>query len=277
MTVCNWEDETLRQAHSMPQLIIDELWFSVSQVVPVRNKTVMSAATGSFYETGGKRFLVTNRHVVVDESKGRFPDALRFFVHTDGSDLRKNRELLIRLYDESKRPRWLEHPSYGSKVDIVAVNLEGILPSQSVIRFITSEDLFPNNAIPRFCEDCAVLGYPLDFYDRVNNLPVLRNAMVSTPYPVGFQGNPYFLVDAKLHNGSSGSPVFTKSQPGFRMRSGRAAHGPGMGDRFLGIISMHVSPKYTDDKLDLHWAWFGYLVEQIASQHRNTQTHTHEA
>jgi V8-like Glu-specific endopeptidase len=207
----------------MPELMIDELWFSVSQVVPIRNKTVMSAATGSFYETGGQRFLVTNRHVVVDESKDRFPDALRFSVHTDRSDLRNNRELLIRLYDENKRPRWLEHPSYGSNVDIVAVNLEEILPSQSVVRFIISKDLFPNDLIPRFCEDCAVLGYPLDFYDRVHNLPVLRNALVSTPYPIGFEGTPYFLVDAKLHCGSSGSPVFAKSQPGFRMRSGRAA------------------------------------------------------
>ena len=153
------------------------------------------------------------------------------------------------------------------------MNLEEILPSQSVIRFITSKDLLPNDLIPRFCEDCAVLGYPLDFYDRVHNLPVLRNAMVSTPYPIGFQGTPYFLVDAKLHNGSSGSPVFTKSQPGFRMRSGRAAFGPGMGDRFLGIISMHVSPEYTDHKLDLHRAWFGCLVEQIASQDKNIKAY----
>jgi len=260
----------------MREPMIDEMWFSVSHVVPIRNETDMLAATGSFYQTGGQRFLVTNRHVVVGKSKDCFPDKLKFRVHVDRSDPSKNQELLIQLYDENKQPRWLEHPSYGSNVDIVAVDLGDILPSQSVIRFITSEDLFPDNAVPRFCEDCAVLGYPLDFYDRIQNLPMLRNAMISTPYPVGFQGNPYFLIDAKLHKGSSGSPVFTKSQSGFRMRNGRAVHGAGMGDRFLGIVSMDVSPEYTDHKLDLHRAWFGHLVEQIASQDRNILRHTND-
>jgi len=61
------------------------------------------------------------------------------------------------------------------------------------------------------------------------------------------------------------------------MRSGREARGPGMGDRFLGIISMHVSPEYTDHKLGLHRAWFGHIVEQITSQDRNIQRHTSEA
>jgi hypothetical protein len=261
----------------MAELMIDELWFSVSRVVPVRDKIDMPPATGSFYETGDQRFLVTNRHVVVDDSKNRFPDALKFLVHVDRSNLRKNQELLIRLYDENKQPRWLEHPSIKSDVDIVAVNIEEILPSQSVIRFINSKDLFPNDFIMRFCEDCAILGYPLGYYDDTYNLPVLRNALLSTPYPIGFRGKNGFLVDAKLHKGSSGSPVFTKSQPGFKRRNGRAAHGPGVGDSFLGIISHAVSPEHTDDKLDLHWAWFGCLVEQIASQDKNIQRHTHEA
>jgi len=255
--------------YHMPELMIDELWFSVSRVVPVKNDKDRPGSTASFYKTGGKRFLVTNRHVVVDESKNYCPDALRFRVHVDASDLSQNQELLIPLYDENGRASWLEHPEHKSGVDIVAVNIDKILPSQSVIRFISSEDLYADDFIMRFVEDCAVLGYPLGYHDDINNLPILRNAMVSSPYPIGFRGKHYFLIDAKLHKGSSGSPVFTKSQPGFKRRNGSTSRGAGVGDRFLGIISTDVSPEHTDDKLDLYWAWFGHLVEQIASQDAN--------
>jgi len=253
----------------MPEPVIDELWFSVAQITPVKNGKDINGATASFYETGGKRFLVTNRHVVIDEMKNNRPDALRFRVHVDRSDLRRNQELLIPLYGQNRRASWLEHPEYKSGVDIVALNIDGILPSKYVIRFISSEDLYADDFIMRFVEDCAVLGYPLDFYDRTNNLPILRNAMVSSPYPIRFQGNHYFLVDSKLHKGSSGSPVFTKSQPGFKRRNGSESRGAGVGDRFLGIVSAQVSPEYANDQLDLYRVWFGHLVEQIASQRTN--------
>jgi hypothetical protein len=60
-------------------------------------------------------------------------------------------------------------------------------------------------------EDILVIGYPLGlYYDDVYNLPVIRSGTLASAYPVPFQGKPHFLIDARLHKGTSGSPVITK-------------------------------------------------------------------
>ena len=57
-------------------------------------------------------------------------------------------------------------------------------------------------------EDALFVGYPLDIYDRVNNLPIAREGMAATPLSVDYRCRPQFLVDASVVRGSSGSPVF---------------------------------------------------------------------
>jgi hypothetical protein len=44
----------------------------------------------------------------------------------------------------------------------------------------------------------------------VFNLPVIRSGTLASAYQVPFQGKPHFLIDARLHKGTSGSPVITK-------------------------------------------------------------------
>ena len=38
-------------------------------------------------------------------------------------------------------------------------------------------------------------------------MPVYRQGMIASPYPTMFADEPCFLIDARLHEGSSGSPV----------------------------------------------------------------------
>ena len=58
--------------------------------------------------------------------------------------------------------------------------------------------------------DVLVVGYPRGFYDNVNLFPIVKSGIVASRWEAGFRGDPYFLIDAKLFPGSSGSVVITK-------------------------------------------------------------------
>ena len=59
-------------------------------------------------------------------------------------------------------------------------------------------------------EPVVIIGYPLGFFDDIHNLPIARQGSIASVYPIPFQGKPFFLVDANLHAGTSGSPVITR-------------------------------------------------------------------
>jgi hypothetical protein len=57
-----------------------------------------------------------------------------------------------------------------------------------------------------------VVGYPRGFYDRQNLYPIVKSGIIASRWGANFNGQPYFLVDAKLFPGSSGSLVISKPQ-----------------------------------------------------------------
>jgi hypothetical protein len=64
-------------------------------------------------------------------------------------------------------------------------------------------------------EDILVMGYPKGcYYDNVFDLPVIRSGTLASAYPVPYQDKPHFLIDARLHEGTSGSPVMETLGPG---------------------------------------------------------------
>ena len=107
------------------------------------------------------------------------------------------------------------------------------------------------------------MGYPLGiYYDDVNNLPVVRNGIVASAYPVPYKGQPYFLIDAKLHKGTSGSPVMTKFKRDWRKVEG----GSIMGDFqffLLGINSSTWQLPEGEEPLGLNAVVFASIVREI--------------
>ena len=57
--------------------------------------------------------------------------------------------------------------------------------------------------------DVLFVGYPNDFYDTRNNLPLARKGSLSSIPSVDFGGKGELVIDAEVFGGSSGSPVFT--------------------------------------------------------------------
>jgi S1-C subfamily serine protease len=212
-------------------------------------------ATGFFFANAdeSRLFLITNRHVVKDEAALFFPDKLRLRLHVDRKDLKLSESFEIDLYP-SGNPAWRE---ISSDTDVVAIELD----ASDVRRRFYFASLNPTNFIPPDVvlgvgDPLLIVGYPEGFYDEKFNLPIVRQGSVASVFPVPFNDNPFFLADAILHPGTSGSPVVT--QPA------RAYMG------FGGVLQDGLYRSYlvginsgSYDSLHLNAVWFNNMIEQL--------------
>ena len=82
------------------------------------------------------------------------------------------------------------------------------MPHRTCSTLITSRG--KNNIEVEASSDVLIAGYPKGFYDHINLFPIVKSGIIASRWGAGFQGQPYFLIDAKLFPGSSGSVVISK-------------------------------------------------------------------
>jgi hypothetical protein len=235
-----------------------------------RKKIHVGSGTGFFFEHAEGLYIITNRHVIINESDDYFPDEITLRLHVDQSDLAKNKEYEVELYDE-ENPNWLEHP-FDPKVDVVAIPLDlDEIESKFLYAAYNYETTFSYVShqvnIP-FGADFMVMGYPLEFYDDINNLPIIRNATLASIYPIPFRNNQHFLIDSRLHSGSSGSPVLTKPNTLLIDNEGKLAAQDQYQPLLIGVYSgtVPMRDELLDDHLGLGSVWFDYLIPEIIEQ-----------
>lgn len=191
-------------------------------------------------------------------------------LHLTSTDIRQNDDFSLSLYDTSSNPIWLEHPQSRARVDVVAVPLDAeYMRARFFARSFTSENLIPADVEIGIGEDVLVLGYPMGFYDRVHNLPIIRSATLASVYPVPFSGDPFVLIDSRLHRGTSGSPVLTKPTQMLRRQDGTSILSTPI-SFLLGVHSAIVDIRdrnpEQDEPLGLSVVWFAKLIQEIISQ-----------
>lgn len=69
----------------------------------------VGSATGFFFQDHNRKYLITNKHVVVGEREGFYPDNLLIRVHSSQESNAVNRDISIPLYGSDHRQLWLEH------------------------------------------------------------------------------------------------------------------------------------------------------------------------
>ena len=186
-------------------------------------------------------------------------------IHTNKNDLRYNKEYTINLLNNKKEPIWLEHQNI--EVDVVLIPLTENIKSEEVVMAYMSKEVmnFSNIKIPS-AEKIFALGYPFGFYDKQNNLPIMRIGHLISQFEVGFNGNSYMLGDLESHDGMSGAPVFIKildyeTKDGKRMMNQWVI-------RLVGILSS--SPIFKDKEKIIEpriiIIWFPWLIEEILLQ-----------
>jgi len=249
---------------------ISDLVAVVTQIRCLRAGATVGVGSGFFYEHEGAPYLVTNRHVLIDEKKNHRPDALALRLHTDSNDIRKNADLNLPLYAASGSPFWREHPRHGPAVDVVALPLDGAaVRKRFFIKALGTSTHIPADVDISIGEDLQVIGYPLGFHDQLHNLPIIRSATLASVYPVPFQGHPYVLIDARLHSGTSGSPVMTKPTSILRKTDGSTAMLAGAATYLLGVhsasLDLTTRDPAEDEPLGLNLAWFASLIPEVIS------------
>jgi S1-C subfamily serine protease len=245
---------------------MSDLLLVVALLVMVQGGKDVGTATCFFYSKDGIVYLVTNRHVVLDEAKGLRPDTLRVRLHTDANDLTKNVERAIPL-DRGAKPAWHVHRDYARNgVDVAVVELDARVTVGTVIKALNRDNFIPDQFLIAPGEDLMVVGFPRGFADTAHNLPIIRGALVASAYGVPFQGAPLFLVDANLHPGMSGSPVMTRPKNIWPDKNGNVSMMTGTPTYFLGVFSATVSvPVSPTEKeaLGLGAVWYANLIEEI--------------
>jgi len=233
---------------------------AVSIIHCFKGKDMVASASGFFFLHNEKKFLVTNRHVVIDEEESYFPDSIKLRLHCSPINSEKNMIIQVPLYDDEQKKLWLEHPLQEKvNCDVVLIPLPEDTIAFALMNFMTTKNIPDRKLqIPAFA-DVVVVGYPLGFHDELNNLPIYRQGMIASPYPSMFEKKPYFLIDAKLHSGSSGSAVLN-SPHNILVRDKAAFHSNH--SLLLGIFSANFS--IDEDPLGLNMVWYAHLILEIA-------------
>ncbi|MFD1527234.1 MULTISPECIES: S1 family peptidase [Halobacteriales] len=145
-------------------------------------------------------YLVTNKHVINPPDKSD-PDSLIIHIRQSRA-IRETTRKTVDLYDSDGSKKWREHPD-NEWIDIAVLPLDFDIKSAHAFH---RADI-PNYGNAVSGGDVAkVIGYP-NLLTDFHYLPIMRDALISSPYQVAYHDSPYFFIDSRLHNGMSGSPV----------------------------------------------------------------------
>jgi Trypsin-like peptidase domain len=240
--------------------VIESLLLSVTRVSTFLGEQQLTNATGFFFERDGRLFLVTNRHVVLDEASNHRPDRLLIELHVDPENVAVTTQFSIPLYQKT-RPVWRQCSDAAGTIDVVALELErSALPETLLLQPFTPGHLVEQLDEIEVGTRVLIVGFPLGFHDTLHHLPIVRQAVIASAFGLRFQGQGYFLTDARMHRGTSGAPVVAR-QTG--QRSGRGEL-PWM---LLGVHAarMDVTNRdiEQDERLNLNCAWYADIIMKL--------------
>lgn len=189
-------------------LMIDSLLLTVTHIGTWQGTQKLTNATGFFFERHGRLFLVTSRHVMIDEPGDHHPDRLELELHIDESNMASATYYSIPLYDNAGNRLWRQGQDGGGEVDVAVIEIDSqAFPARTVYRAFTPEHLADSGCHIDIGSNLTVIGFPLGFHDTLHHMPVARHAILASSFGLRFQGEGYFLTDARTHRGTSGAPV----------------------------------------------------------------------
>jgi len=241
-----------------------------------------------------ENWLVTNRHILLPKIEGKetVPDKINFYLR------RINENKISWIPIELNKKEFIERAKFhsDSSIDVGIVKILDIEtellkkeikkqeqekpddkgPHRSNIlqtMAMSKEKLPGNNKIKvEVSDDVIIIGYPQGFYDEKNIFPIVKSGIIASKWGAFFNGNPYFLIDAKLFPGSSGSLVLSKPT-NVSIESGKVYTAAEKQFAFLGIFSGELYRERQlekdgrkikiEEKFDVGAVWYGFLIDEI--------------
>ena len=191
--------------------MIESLLLTATRVFTFEQQRVLTNASGFFFERDARLFLVTSRHVLIDEPSEHLPDRVEIELHIDPDNMASPTGFSIPLYRDGKAV-WRQGIDAGGQIDVAVIEIErAALPQTTAYRAFTPAHLYAPLAEIAVGTSLLVVGFPLGFHDTLHHMPVVRHAVVASAFGLRFQGQGYFLTDARTHRGTSGAPVVMRA------------------------------------------------------------------
>ena len=247
--------------------MIEPLLLTTARVSTFDGTRPLTGASGFFFERDGRLFLVTSRHVLIDTPSKHFPSRIEIELHTDAQNLTRSIVLSVLLYRDGKST-WRQGSDAGGEIDVAVIELERpALPQSVELRCFTPEHLQRSLQEVEVGSSLLVVGFPLGFHDTLHHLPVVRHAVIASSFGVRFQGQGYFLTDARTHRGTSGAPVVMRD----------AAGDAQLPWKLLGVHSARMDmggrDLTLDESLGLNCAWYADILLTLTDDsHLNVST-----
>jgi hypothetical protein len=235
---------------------VDPVLLTATRVLTFEQQRPLTNASGFFFERNERLYLITSRHVLWDEPSNHHPDRVEIELHVDSNNMAESINFSIPLYRDDKSV-WRQARDSAGEVDVAAVQIDrDVLPPQAAFRAFTPEHLV-GSADVEIGTSLLVVGFPLGFHDTLHHMPVVRQAIVASSFAFRFQGQGYFLTDARTHSGTSGAPVTMRGSPG------DAGLG-GLPWKLLGVHSASLDiggrDSSADEALGLNCAWYADIL-----------------
>lgn len=235
----------------------DPLLLATARVSTFVGTLLQTNASGFFFQRDGGLYLVTSRHVVIDAPNQHFPDRIEIELHLDPVDLTKSTGFSVPLYRDGQS-LWRQGRDSGGEVDVAVIELDrSKLPPTTELRAFTPAQLANDFDGINVGSSLLVSGFPLGFHDALHHLPVVRQAVVASSYGIRFQGQGYFLTDARMHRGASGAPVVMRDWA-------PAPRNPALPWLLLGVHSARLDmgdrDLVLDESLGLNCAWYADIL-----------------
>lgn len=237
--------------------MIDPVLLTSPRISTFNGQVLLTNASGFFFKREEKLFLVTSRHVMIDEASGHHPDRIEIELHNDPDNLAQSIGFSIPLYRDGVS-LWRQGGDGGGDIDVAVIEINRAALSAKVLyRAFAPEHLCGPQENVEIGTSVLVVGFPLGFHDTLHHMPVVRHAVVASSFGFRFQGLGYFLTDARTHRGTSGAPVVLRAPE----LEGIAGDLPW---RLLGVHSARLDvgtrDLVLDEALGLNCAWYADIL-----------------
>jgi hypothetical protein len=243
--------------------MIETILLTAARISTFDQKRHLTNASAFFFERGERLFLVTSRHVMFDEPSKHFPNRIEIELHIDPENIAHSTGFSMPLYRDGKG-LWRDGLDTAGDIDVAVLEINrAALPRTAVYHAFTPQHLLGRFDQVEVGSSLLVVGFPLGFHDTVHHMPVVRHAIIASSFGLRFQGQGYFLTDARTHRGTSGAPVV--------MRVTEPA--PELGElpwMLLGVHSARLDVGSRDLELDealgLNCAWYADILMTLTEK-----------
>ena len=260
-------------------LIYSPVKLKIQRKVDATNAVDLAIASGFFWQNDGYFYLITNWHNVsgwdpvnnksmsvsaAQPTHFEMPLLLKADATAENKSLAVRKRYDIALYDDGK-PKWIEHPTFGNKVDVVAIKIAQI-DDTLVSRPINALQNFID-FVPEAGDDVFVLGYPGGI-DGGHELAIWKRGSIASQPTFDIDQLPKILIDTATRSGMSGAPVIARRTGitvprGAPITSGTLSGAEiiGQSDTFLGVYSGRIG----DDPMGLQLGvvWKASVLDDI--------------